>query len=104
MEQQQLFLIIIFEILMFIVIQYSVTKGTCFFLHPFHLNYNLLQTHLKFLNVKFHDISNIYQSVIMLWCQQSLGGSSFKSLIDLNTNVCWSWSDVFKNEIDLKAW
>jgi len=29
------------------------------------------------------------------------GDNSFKSLIDLNTNTCSSWGDVFKNENDL---
>jgi hypothetical protein len=32
-------------------------KELIVFLNHFHLNYNLLQTHLKFKNVKFHDFS-----------------------------------------------
>jgi hypothetical protein len=29
------------------------------------------------------------------------GDNSFKSLIDLSTNICSGWGDVFKNENDL---
>jgi len=31
-------------------------------------------------------------------------GSSIKILVNLSTNACSGWSDVFKNENDLEAW